>query len=165
MRKNVALALGLMLSSIGAASAADVSECMTIKDEAVRLFCYARAAGRGPAAAPSETAPAAVATPPPPTVDAAPAPSPAPVPAPVAKPAVKEPKRIESRIAGAFSGWQAGTRFTLENGQTWEAVSLTRFSAKLDSPKVVIEKDLIGQNQLSVEGYKDRTVVRRIETE
>ena len=79
--------------------------------------------------------------------------------------AVKEPKRIESRIAGAFSGWQAGTRFTLENGQTWEAVSLTRFSAKLDSPKVVIEKDLIGQNQLSVEGYKDRTVVRRIETE
>lgn len=154
-RATLALYFTLLLPAASAWSA-DISECMTIKDEAVRLFCYDRAAGRGSAASPGEVAPAPIAAPLPPTGEA-------PSPAPVVK--VKEPKRIESRIVGPFNGWQAGTRFKLENGQTWEAVSLTRFSAKLESPKVLIEKDLIGQNQLSIEGYKDRTVVRRIDDE
>jgi len=159
MSKRATLTLYFtLLLPAAPAWAADISECMAIKDEAVRLFCYDRAAGRGAAASPGEVAPAPLAAPLPPTGEVQ---SPTPVPAPVAK--AKEPRRIESRIVGPFNGWQAGTRFKLENGQTWEAVSLTRLSAKLESPKVVIEKDLVGQNQLSVEGYKDRTVVRRID--
>lgn len=160
-RATLALSFTLLLPAAGV-GAADIGECMTIKDEAVRLFCYDRAAGRGSTADPGQVAPAPLAAPLPPTGEA---PSPTPAPAPVAKSPAKEPKRIESRIAGPFHGWKAGTRFKLENGQTWEAVSLTQLSARLDSPKVVIEKDLIGQNQLSVEGYKDRTVVRRIDDE
>ncbi|MGH8518013.1 MAG: hypothetical protein ACREUE_11190, partial [Panacagrimonas sp.] len=95
-------------------------------------------------------------TSPPPTGDA---PSPEPKPAPVAA-----PERVESRIVGSFSGWTQGTRFQLENGQTWEAVTVSRVAAgRQDSPKVVISRDFIGQHQLAVDGVKQRVVVRRIE--
>lgn len=155
MMKRAGLALCLTLS-IGSATAGDIAECMSIKDEAVRLFCYDRAAGRGSAASAAEIAPAPLDTGPPPTGEA---PSPEPKPA-----SVKSPERIESRIVGRFSGWAQGTRFQLENGQTWEAVTVTRFSAgPQDSPKVVIKRDFIGQYQLAVDGVKQRVVVRRVE--
>lgn len=157
--RQVMLALGLTLS-FGGASAADVAECMTIKDEAVRLFCYDRAAGRGTAASSAEVAPAPLNTSPPPTGEA---PSPEPKPKP-ASASVAAPERIESRIVGKFGGWTQGTRFQLENGQTWEAVTVSRVSpGPQDSPKVVISRDLVGQYQLAVDGVKQRVVVRRIE--
>ena len=154
--KRVMLALSLTFG-VGGASAADVSECMTIKDEAVRLFCYDRAAGRSSAASPSEVAPAPLNTSPPPIGTA---PSPELKPAPVAAP----PERVESRISGVFSGWTQGTRFQLENGQTWEVVTVARVAAgRQESPKVVIARDLIGQYQIAVDGVKQRAVVRRID--
>jgi hypothetical protein len=155
MIKRAWLALGLA-TTLGSAGAAEVADCLSIKDDAVRLFCYDRAAGRSSAASAAEIAPAPLATSPPPTGEA---PSPDPRPATVAA-----PERIESRIVGPFSGWAQGTRFTLENGQTWEAVTVARVSAaRQESPKVVIRRDFIGQYQLAVDGVQPRVVVRRVE--
>lgn len=152
-RATLVLCLALPLAG---ASAADIADCLSIKDDTVRLFCYDRAAGRSSAASAAEIAPAPLSPSPPPTGEA---PSPEPRPA-----SVQAPERIESRIVGAFSGWTQGTRFELENGQTWEAVTVARFSAgRQDSPKVVISRDFIGQYQLAVDGVKPRVVVRRLE--
>lgn len=152
--KHASLALCLMLS-FGGAVAADMSDCLSIKDDTVRLFCYDRAAGRSSASSSAEIAPAPLDTRPPPTGEA---PSPEPKPASVAA-----PERIESRIVGKFSGWTQGTRFQLENGQTWETVTVARVSpGPQDSPKVVISRDFVGQYQLAVDGVKQRVVVRPV---
>lgn len=153
--KRAILALCLTMS-LGGAAAADMADCLSIKDDAVRLFCYDRAAGRASAASSAEIAPAPLDTRPPPTGEA---PSPEPKPASVAAPA-----RIESRIVGTFSGWAQGTRFKLENGQTWETVTVARVSpGRQESPKIVISRDFIGQYQLAVDGVKQRVVVRPVE--
>lgn len=155
---RVTLALCTLVLSIGTAAAADVAECATIKDEAVRLFCYDRAAGRSPA---GEITPAPPDTQPAPASEAS---SPEPASKPVVPVATKPPARIESRIDGRFSGWVQGTRFQLENGQTWEVIAVGRVAvARQESPSVVIKRDLIGQYQLAVDGVKERAIVRQVE--
>ncbi|HMM57862.1 MAG: hypothetical protein DYH18_11390 [Xanthomonadales bacterium PRO7] len=63
-----------------------------------------------------------------------------------------EAKRIESRIAGEFDGWRHGTVLVLENGQRWEVRDEEPVSARLHSPKVIIEPGLLNGWTLSVEG-------------
>ena len=77
----------------------------------------------------------------------------APAAAPAANPVTKpEAKRIESRIAGEFNGWRHGTVLVLENGQRWEVRDEEPVSARLPSPKVVVEPGLLNGWTLSVEG-------------
>lgn len=66
--------------------------------------------------------------------------------------AAPEAKRIESRIAGEFNGWRHGTVLVLENGQRWEVRDEEPVSARLPSPKVVVEPGLLNGWTLSVEG-------------
>jgi hypothetical protein len=73
--------------------------------------------------------------------------------APAANPVTKpEARRIESRIAGEFDGWRHGTVLVLENGQRWEVRDEEPVSARLLSPRVVIEPGLLNGWTLSVEG-------------
>lgn len=143
MNLNRVAALAL-LGAINAAGAADVSECVPISDDVVRLFCYDRAAGRAVAAPAMELESAASA---------------AAEPEKAAKPA----KRIEARIVGPFAGWSAGTRFTLDNGQVWQAVGSGTHYSKSEAPAVVIERDFLGQNLMTVEGVKSRAIVKLVE--
>jgi hypothetical protein len=71
---------------------------------------------------------------------------------------------VVSTIPGTFRGWRgAGDRFTLANGQVWEATSGTgRFSVKIENPTVTIEKGLFSAWYLRVEGYNARAGVKRI---
>jgi len=70
-----------------------------------------------------------------------------------AKPvAAPEARRIESRIAGEFDGWRHGTVLVLENGQRWEVRDEEPVSARLQSPKVVVEPGLLNGWTLTVEG-------------
>ena len=70
-----------------------------------------------------------------------------------AKPvAALEAQRIESRIAGDFTGWQHGTVLVLENGQHWEVRDDESVTARLHAPKVVVEPGLLHGWTLSVEG-------------
>jgi len=150
MRRRGLLAALLTLATF-CSFAADLGECVGIKDDAVRLFCYDRVAGRAPSAA------------------TAPADSPAPraVAAPVvaaAAPEAAEPKRVESRIVGSFDGWRQGTRFKLENGQTWESIGTSTFNVrKIEAPAVVLERDFLGQLKMKIEGVGTRVAVRRVD--
>lgn len=162
--KHASLGMLLLALASGSAAAADLAECAAIKDEAVRLFCYDRVAGRadaGTSAPPATTAPAATAPAP---AAATSAPAAAAAVAPAAPAAEALPKRIESRLVGTFSGWHPGTRFELENGQVWEVISLSTFNGRGEAPKVVIERDFLGQNHFAVEGVKPRPIVRRADS-
>ena len=147
MRRGLLSAL--LISTCFRASAADLGECIGIKDDAVRLFCYDRVAGRASSAsAPTDsTPPPAVATP-----------------AAAATTEPTEAKRIESRIVGSFDGWRQGTRFKLENGQTWESIGTSTFNVrKIEAPTVVLERDFLGQLKMKIDGIGTRVAVRRID--
>lgn len=165
----------LLLALAGSAGAADLQECTRIDDDIVRLFCYDRAAGR-PIPAAKNTPP--VAGPTETDADAAESPGsgnafgPAEVEAHLevelpstgqATAAEKPVRKTESRIAGRFSGWSRGTRFTLENGEVWEAVGAGTHYSTAESPTVVIQRDLLGQYLMQVEGVKSKALVRRVD--
>ncbi|MGH8281576.1 MAG: hypothetical protein ACRERZ_05230 [Gammaproteobacteria bacterium] len=80
--------------------------------------------------------------------------------------AVKEnpatPERIETRIAGRFTGWTGNTVFKLENGQVWKQAGTGYFSnIELDHPQVVIKKLGFGY-LLTLPGHGATVFVRRI---
>jgi hypothetical protein len=71
---------------------------------------------------------------------------------------------INSRILGAFSGWDGQTVFKLENGMIWAQVDKDKFWIKeIENPEVVIEPGLFGTWRLSVEGYNSDCRVERIQ--
>ena len=151
MRRHGPPLAALLTLAAFCASAADLGECVGIKDDAVRLFCYDRVAGRTPPATADSPAPPAVAAP----TAAAPA---------AAAPEPVEPKHIESRIVGSFDGWRQGTRFKLENGQTWESIGTSTFNVrKIEGPQVVLERDFLGQLKMKIDGVGTRVAVRRID--
>lgn len=74
----------------------------------------------------------------------------------------QEPSRIESRIAGTFTGWTGNTEFKLENGQIWKQAATGYFTnVKLDHPEVVIKKLTFGY-LLTLPGHGETVFVRRI---
>lgn len=72
-----------------------------------------------------------------------------------------EPKAIETRILGRFTGWSGTTVFTLENGQVWQQSGPGDFETHLDDPKVVIKKLGFGY-LLTLPGQGATVFVRRI---
>jgi hypothetical protein len=72
--------------------------------------------------------------------------------------------RIESYVAGRFTGWRgADDLITLANGQVWRVTdSDTRLSVDLTDPRVTIRRGAFGGWQLQVEGYNTRARVVRV---
>lgn len=72
------------------------------------------------------------------------------------------PDRVETRIAGRFTGWTGNTVFKLENGQVWQQASTGYFTnVELDHPQVVIKKLRFGY-LLTLPGKGETVFVRRI---
>ncbi|HKT32107.1 MAG TPA: hypothetical protein VJS89_06405 [Gammaproteobacteria bacterium] len=72
------------------------------------------------------------------------------------------PERIETRIAGRFTGWTGNTVFKLENGQVWKQAGTGYFTAiELDHPQVIIKKLGFGY-LLTLPGHGATVFVRRI---
>lgn len=72
------------------------------------------------------------------------------------------PERIETRLAGVFTGWTGNTVFTLENGQEWQQAGTGYFTnVRLDHPRVVIKKLGFGY-LLTLPGHGETVFVRRI---
>jgi flavin-binding protein dodecin len=65
---------------------------------------------------------------------------------------VQPPEVIESKMVGAFKGYNTRTVFRLENGQVWKPTSgeTATFSA-IESPKVIIFRDTFGY-KMFIEG-------------
>lgn len=72
------------------------------------------------------------------------------------------PERIETRIAGRFTGWTGNTVFKLENGQVWKQAATGYFTnIELDNPQVIIKKLGFGY-LLTLPGHGATVFVRRI---
>jgi hypothetical protein len=72
---------------------------------------------------------------------------------------------IVSRLPGAFTGWESGAVFRLENGQVWRSVDSgsSLRGVRLQDPQVTISKGLFGAWRLKVEGYNASVKVERVE--
>lgn len=162
---------------------ADVRDLMTARefhatgldklspDELAALNAWlASYAAHAPAAATSTHPAAAPSVSPEPAVAVVAAPTPAP-PASTAdsfgksmiapKPA-EEPKRIETRILGTFTGWTGNTVFKLENGQVWKQADSRSYQTHLENPEVVIKKLMLGY-LLTLPGQSASVFVKRIQ--
>jgi hypothetical protein len=149
---------------------APMQRCRIIAEPAARLACYDAIAlpGLGSRAGWGVPAPQAAAAP-----SAAPAPSQAAT-AEAADPADRfglerrdaqaGPDRLESRLAESISGWEPNTRFTFENGQVWQVVDGSRaFYGRLERPKVIVSRGLLGSFYLQIDGVNQTPRVRRVQ--
>lgn len=71
---------------------------------------------------------------------------------------------IVSRITGEFSGWDASTTFTLDNGMVWETSgTVSPLNIRpVTNPTVIIEPAFMGTWLLRVEGYNSSVRVKRV---
>ena len=71
---------------------------------------------------------------------------------------------IESSIAGEFSGFAKGKRYTLENGQVWQQTDDARLAGiRRTDPKVSIKPGMMGVWYLRIDGFNTTAKVQRIE--
>lgn len=75
---------------------------------------------------------------------------------------MKNADDVVARIEGEFTGWTGKTVFALNNGQIWQQIEPSTFSARASNPRVTIERGLIGGWLLQVEGYNRTVRVKRI---
>ena len=70
---------------------------------------------------------------------------------------------IESAIAGEFTGFAKGKRYTLQNGQVWEQTEAASLSSgrKIDVP-VKIKPGVMGVWYMQIKGYNTQAKVRRV---
>ena len=80
-------------------------------------------------------------------------------------PAVKEAEYedIQSRIDGAFNGWNGPTRFRLQNGQVWETNSMRSYNYSAVDPEVVITRNWLGIYRMRIVETGRAINVRRVE--
>lgn len=149
-----------------AQSAAELQRCRDLKDAGARLACYdaIQIAPPAPVAPPAPRAPAAPAAAAP-AVAARATPSPAPAEFGFERRAEQqreELKAIESRITGKVDGWEANTRFTLENGQVWQVSDDSRSFGVANNPRVKVSRGTFGTFFLEIEGINAAPRVKRI---
>jgi len=169
----LAAMLALPLMAPTTARAQDtLAGCRAIADRDARLTCYDRLADqavRHPGAA--TTAPAPVPAPTVPGATSAAA-APAAVPQSEVNPEAefglpadrrgKELDALESSIPGPVNGWNASTRFTLANGQVWRVSDGSHADLDLQSPKVRIERGILGSFYLRIDGTNRSPRVQRV---
>jgi nucleoid-associated protein YgaU len=73
---------------------------------------------------------------------------------------------VESRIVGEFTGWEARTVFTLENGQRWQVANRDEgyFCPPIKNPAVKITPGALNSFWLVIEGVKPRVKVVRVDS-
>ena len=70
---------------------------------------------------------------------------------------------IIAHLVGTFRGWNGGTVFKLDNGQTWEQVDDSVLTVGgIRNPEVTINRGVFDSHYLSVEGVQDEVLVRRV---
>jgi len=167
----LAAVLAIPLVATGVARAQDtLAGCRAIPDRDARLACYDRLADHAARQPAPATMPAPA--PAPAAAPAAAGTTPAPAPAPTVDPEAefglpagqrgKELDTLESSIPGPVNGWNASTRFTLANGQVWRISDGSHADLDLQSPKVRIERGILGSFYLRIDGTNRSPRVQRV---
>lgn len=82
---------------------------------------------------------------------------------PVFYPDAGERTAIETRIAGAFTGWRGKSVFRLDNGQEWQQAESGTFSTgEMNNPAVKIKPMMLGSWLMVVEGCGCSVRVTRV---
>lgn len=135
----------------------ELQRCAQIADAAPRLACYDALALRLRSAAATAAAPA--------ESPAAAAPTAAQKLEAFGAPVVAQKDQldaIESQIEGLVDGWEAGTLFTLANGQRWMIADGSRAAMNLRNPKVRIRRGALGTFRIEFEGSNQTARVKRL---
>jgi len=172
-----ALAAALMLpTSSGAAEnpMRGFLECLEMRDDQARLACYDRLAaalvelGPGAVLPPVGTDTSRAAAPP--ATEAAPQSAAPAAPAGPEDAFGNEMNRqdgavdsITAYVVGGFTGWERGTVFQLDNGQSWEVQGSARFAYGGPDRPVTIRRAAFGSFMLSPDDLNRSVRVRRIE--
>ena len=153
------------------AAEASLAGCRAMADAGARLACY-DALADGAAGAAGAVGSAAAPIPPRPT-SAALAPSKPGAAGPTDPDAAarfgrapaldRELRELKSTAAGAFTGWERGTRIRLANGQVWQVIDDSSASLDLRDPEVTVRRGALGSYRLEVEGSNQSARVRRVE--
>jgi hypothetical protein len=150
------ISLGLLLSSLPG-WADELQRCAQIAEATPRLACYDALAQRlrgaptpaaAPVLAPATAAPTAAQK-----LEA------------FGAPVVAQKDQldaIESQIEGLVDGWEAGTLFTLANGQRWMIADGSRAALNLRNPKVTIRRGALGTFRIEFEGSNQTARVKRL---
>jgi hypothetical protein len=81
---------------------------------------------------------------------------------PVFYPESAKREKVESRIVGAFTGWNGNTAFKLDNGQEWVQAESGRYGVrKIEHPRVRIEPMMLGSWLMTIDGCECRLRVER----
>lgn len=71
---------------------------------------------------------------------------------------------IRSRLAGPVGGWEPGTEFVLENGQTWKVLKGSmKLRKPFESPEIVVIPGIAGRWFLQVDEDLPKARVYRID--
>lgn len=71
---------------------------------------------------------------------------------------------IRSRAKGTISGWEPGTEFVLENGQTWKVLKGSmKLRKPFESPEIVVVPGIAGRWFLQVDEDMPKARVYRID--
>ena len=71
---------------------------------------------------------------------------------------------LESRLAGPFKGWEKGTVFRLENGQSWRVTSDSEYvTPTMPAPAVKIAPGALGSFWMMIEGVRQRVRVESLD--
>ncbi len=166
-RGAIGLAAVLLLSAAPLAQAqtgpvAGLLACQKLAEATARLACYdrevAQLAATPTPATPSAMAPAAAAAALPTTPRAAEERFGLP-----AKAGNAEPTSIVSALPEGFSGWRAGERIRLANGQVWRIADDSSAFVSPKSPRVVVRQGALGAFYLDFDGDNRSPRVRRVE--
>ncbi|SEQ92088.1 hypothetical protein SAMN04488038_112143 [Solimonas aquatica] len=122
------------------ALAQDWPSCRAIAEDSARLACYDQLAGTAPVADQSLGAEQL----------------------PGHSQSEMQEQPLHSRIPGELQGWDAKTRFTLENGQVWQNAGDRPAYFRVRDAAVTIEKSALGGYWLKIDALNLQTRVRRI---
>lgn len=71
---------------------------------------------------------------------------------------------IHSRVKGAVAGWEPGTEFVLENGQTWKVLKGSmKLRKPFESPEILVVPGIAGRWFLQVDEDLPKARVYRID--
>lgn len=74
----------------------------------------------------------------------------------------KEDVAFRTKIDGHFGGWRGHTRFLFQNGQVWEQRGGEVFLADLDSPEVIIRRNMMGYFEMEIPALERTILVKEI---
>lgn len=152
----------MLLPAIASGDDSRLRQCRALLDRAERLACYDAIPLASPASASASRAAVAASSAPASTAARANPPTEERFGLPQRRDAAA-PETIRSAVAPGFTGWGAGSRITLANGQVWKVVDGTTGVVGRDIRQVTVKRGFMGAYYLRFDGMNKAPKVERVQ--